>query len=49
MKALAGGRTLSYPAADVCERTARQFDREESAEITQLGWEAALRLLGPVA
>ena len=49
VKALAGGRTLSYPAADVCERTARQFDRDESAEITQLGWEAALRLLGPVA
>lgn len=45
IKALAGGRPLIYPSPEVCERTARQFDREEAAEIKELGWKAAQRLL----
>lgn len=45
VKALAGNRTLSFPLAEVCERAARQFDRDESEEITRLGWQAALRLI----
>lgn len=45
VKALAGNRTLSFPSPEVCERAARQFDRDESEEITRLGWQAALRLI----
>jgi len=45
VKALSGGRPLSLPPPDVCERTARQFDREESLAHAQMAWESALRLL----
>jgi ribulose-5-phosphate 4-epimerase/fuculose-1-phosphate aldolase len=45
VKALSGGRKLVMPSAEVCERAARQFDRDEADEIRELGWQAALRLL----
>lgn len=45
VKALSGGRPLVIPPHEVCERAARQFDREEADEIRELAWQAALRLL----
>ncbi len=49
IKALSGGRPLSIPSPQVCERAGDQgADRPEVAEIVQLGWDAALRLLRPL-
>ncbi|PZP94947.1 MAG: class II aldolase [Variovorax paradoxus] len=45
VKALAGNRPLSLPPPEVCERTARQFDRAESLAHCELAWRAAKRLL----
>lgn len=48
-RALSGGRPLSIPSPQVCERAGDQgADRPEVAEIVQLGWDAALRLLRPL-
>ncbi|MDZ7866598.1 class II aldolase/adducin family protein [Acidovorax sp.] len=44
-KALAGGRTITYPPVAVCERTAAQFNREEGLSHAQMAWESALRLI----
>lgn len=44
IKAQAGGR-LNFPAADVCERTAARFNREESAAYADMVWTSALRLI----
>jgi ribulose-5-phosphate 4-epimerase/fuculose-1-phosphate aldolase len=49
IKALSGGRALSIPSPEVCARASEQgADRPEVAEIVQLGWDAALRLLHPI-
>lgn len=49
VKAVSGGRPLSIPSPDVCRRAGDQgADRPEVAEIVQLGWDAALRLLRPL-
>ena len=49
VKALSGGRPLTIPPPEVCERAGDQgADRPEVAEIVQLGWTAALRLLRPI-
>ncbi len=49
VKAVSGGRPLSIPSPEVCQRAGDQgADRPEVAEIVQLGWDAALRLLGPL-
>lgn len=45
IQALAGGTALRIPSAEVCELTASQFNREESAEIMEMAWNAALRLI----
>ncbi|CAN5427966.1 class II aldolase/adducin family protein [soil metagenome] len=45
VKALSGGRKLSMPPVEVCERTAAQFNREEGLAHAQMAWESALRLL----
>jgi ribulose-5-phosphate 4-epimerase/fuculose-1-phosphate aldolase len=45
VQALAGGPVLRIPPAHVCELTASQFNREESAEIMGMAWRAALRLI----
>ncbi len=45
VKALSGGRKLSMPPVEVCERTAAQFNREEGLAHSQMAWESALRLL----
>lgn len=45
VKALAGNRPLSLPAPEVCERTARQFEREDSLAHCELAWRSAQRLL----
>ena len=45
VQALAGGSALRIPPAQVCELTASQFNREESAEIMGMAWRAALRLI----
>jgi len=45
IQALAGGTKLRIPSAEVCELTASQFNREESAEIMDMAWRAALRLI----
>ncbi|MFB9127388.1 class II aldolase/adducin family protein [Paraburkholderia dipogonis] len=45
IQALAGGSALRIPPREVCELTASQFDREDSAEISELAWQAALRLI----
>ena len=45
VKALAGNRPLSLPPPEVCERTARQFDRADSLAHCELAWRAAKRLL----
>jgi hypothetical protein len=49
IKALSGDRPLSIPSPEVCQRAGDQgADRPEVAEIVQLGWDAALRLLRPL-
>ncbi len=49
VKALSGGRPLTIPSPEVCARAGDQgADRPEVAEIVQLGWDAALRLLRPL-
>ena len=45
VQALAGGSALRIPPTHVCELTASQFNREESAEIMGMAWRAALRLI----
>jgi ribulose-5-phosphate 4-epimerase/fuculose-1-phosphate aldolase len=45
IQALAGGSALRIPPREVCELTASQFAREDSAEIAELAWQAALRLI----
>ncbi len=45
VKALSGGRKLSLPPVEVCERTAAQFNREEGLAHAQMAWESALRLI----
>ena len=39
VQALAGGSALRIPPAHVCELTASQFNREESAEIMGMAWQ----------
>jgi ribulose-5-phosphate 4-epimerase/fuculose-1-phosphate aldolase len=45
VKATAAGEELVYPSAEVCERTARQFERPTAPAYCQRVWNAALRLL----
>ncbi|WP_080406071.1 MULTISPECIES: class II aldolase/adducin family protein [Burkholderia cepacia complex] len=45
VQAMAGGAKLVVPPLDVCRRTAAQFQRDESGEITDTAWRAALRLI----
>jgi ribulose-5-phosphate 4-epimerase/fuculose-1-phosphate aldolase len=48
IKALSGARPLTIPSPEVCRRAGDQgADRPEVADIVQLGWQAALRLLQP--
>lgn len=43
--ALSGGSKLVYPSEEVCRHTAAQFQRDESAQIISLSWDAALTLI----
>lgn len=45
VKATAGGDELVYPSHEVCERTARQFERPTAMAYCERVWKAALRLL----
>lgn len=45
VQALAGGNKLIYPSEEVCRHTAAQFQRDESAQIISLSWNAALTLI----
>jgi len=45
VKATSGGDELVYPSAEVCERTARQFERPTAMAYCNRVWAAALRLL----
>jgi ribulose-5-phosphate 4-epimerase/fuculose-1-phosphate aldolase len=45
VQALAGGSALHFPSPEVCVHTAEQFDRDESDNIIDLAWEAALTLI----
>ena len=45
IQALAGNAELSIPSEAVCRLTASQFQRDDSEGITDLAWEAALRLI----
>ncbi|MFJ4394389.1 class II aldolase/adducin family protein [Pseudomonas sp. NPDC089396] len=45
IQALAGGSQLIYPSEAVCRHTAAQFERDESAQIISLSWNAALTLI----
>ncbi|MFK5664364.1 class II aldolase/adducin family protein [Pseudomonas shirazica] len=45
VQALAGGTKLIYPSEEVCRHTAAQFQRDESAQIISLSWNAALTLI----
>ncbi|MDB5846652.1 MAG: Ribulose-5-phosphate 4-epimerase/Fuculose-phosphate aldolase [Rhodoferax sp.] len=45
VQAQAGGAALRFPSAAVCALTARQFESPESADIVQLAWQAAQRLI----
>jgi len=47
--ALAGGMPIRVPPAAVQALTAEQFENAESAEIAQLTWQAARRLIGSQA
>lgn len=48
--AMAGGSQLRFPPESVRQLTASQFERDESAEIRNLAWNAALGLIegGPI-
>ncbi|MNO84694.1 Decarboxylase NovR [compost metagenome] len=43
--ALSGGSKLVYPSEEVCRHTAAQFQRDESAQIISLSWDASLTLI----
>jgi len=45
IQALAGGSKLIFPSEEVCRHTASQFQRDESAQIISLSWNAALTLI----
>lgn len=45
IQALSGGSALRIPSDEVCQLTASQFNREDSAEIAELAWRAAIRLI----
>ncbi|WP_326539783.1 class II aldolase/adducin family protein [Pseudorhodoferax sp.] len=45
VKALSGGVALNRPSAEVCERTARQYEGEAALTYCDMVWQAALRLL----
>jgi ribulose-5-phosphate 4-epimerase/fuculose-1-phosphate aldolase len=45
VKATMGGDELVYPSAEVCERTARQFERPTAMAYCERVWKAALRLI----
>ena len=45
VKATMGGDELVYPSAEVCERTAQQYEREGSLLYCNRHWESAKRLL----
>ncbi|KXK67410.1 aldolase, partial [Pseudomonas monteilii] len=45
VQALASGSKLIYPSEEVCRHTAAQFQRDESAQIISLSWNAALTLI----
>ncbi|WP_321802634.1 class II aldolase/adducin family protein [Burkholderia sp. BCC1993] len=45
VQAMAGGTKLIVPPIDVCRRTAAQFARDDSADIADTAWRAALRLI----
>ncbi|OAS27129.1 class II aldolase/adducin family protein [Pseudomonas putida] len=45
VQALAGASKLIYPSEEVCRHTAAQFQRDESAQIISLSWDAALTLI----
>jgi ribulose-5-phosphate 4-epimerase/fuculose-1-phosphate aldolase len=45
IKATSGGAELVYPPPEVCERTARQFERPTAPAYCQRVWDAAIRLL----
>ena len=45
VQALAGGTQLRFPPEEVRQRTAAQFNREESPVIARRAWLAALRLI----
>ncbi|MDZ3991053.1 class II aldolase/adducin family protein [Pseudomonas sp. Teo4] len=45
IQALAGNSKLVYPSEEVCRHTAAQFERDESAQIVDLSWNAALTLI----
>jgi ribulose-5-phosphate 4-epimerase/fuculose-1-phosphate aldolase len=47
VKALAGGMKLTRPSREVCDRTAKQFQREGVLAYCEMAWESALRLLQP--
>jgi len=49
VNALAGGGPLRVPSAEVQALTAEQFETEDSAEIVQLTWHAARRLISAQA
>lgn len=45
IKTLAGGRPLHFPSEQVCEHTARQFDRDGIDRIIDDAWQAACSLI----
>lgn len=45
IKATSGGAELVHPSPEVCERTARQFERPTAPQYCQRVWNAAIRLL----
>jgi ribulose-5-phosphate 4-epimerase/fuculose-1-phosphate aldolase len=45
VKAMSGGAKLNLPSREVCERTASQFNRQESAAHAEMAWQSALRLI----
>jgi len=45
VKAMSGGARLTFPSPEVCERTARQFERPGALEYCERAFAAAQRLL----
>lgn len=49
VKSCSSGQPLTFPAPDVCCRTAAQFEQTDDLDFCEMAWQAAEKLLRPMA